>query len=124
MQPQTLTIDEEVIGEPSWQQVEDAIRSLDGSDRTGVTFGADGEVPHMAVGGGTDEKYVAYVAHDNEVFHQLAGQSGSGKVTMVVCGQCADYDATECAALPAVLKAAKWFYETGDLEPSLRWIRR
>jgi hypothetical protein len=63
-------VEDEDVPAPSWQQIETAIRALDGKRRTMVTLGADGE-SHLAVGGGSSNRYVVYMTFDNMHFLNL-----------------------------------------------------
>jgi hypothetical protein len=104
----------------SWQEIEAAIRELDGHHKTLVTLETEGET-HMAVGGGTG-KYVVYVTFDNESFHYLVDPSKSDMdETVTVGGQEGVYPAKSCVELNTTLKAAKTFAELGAMDKSVIW---
>jgi hypothetical protein len=104
----------------NWDEVESAIRGLDGHRRTLVTLEAENET-HMAIGGG-NSKYFVYVTFDNENFHYLVDPSKSdSSETLVVGGQEGRYPARSCVDLNATLKAAKEFVELGKIEESFVW---
>jgi hypothetical protein len=104
----------------SWQEIESAIRKLDGHHKTLITLETDSET-HMAVGGGAG-KYVVYLTFDNESFHDLVDPS---KLDMdefvIVGGQEGVYSAKSCVDLKTTLKAAKAFAELGTMEKSVIW---
>jgi Immunity protein Imm1 len=112
----------DVISVTTWDEVRSKIESLDGRSRTLVTLEGDGEV-HMSIGGGAG-RYVVYVTFDNEEFEYLVDRSrdGSEVESIVVGGQMGDYAGRLCVGLPIVLRAARLFGETGEVERSL-WER-
>ncbi len=105
-----------------WEEIEAAIKELDGYRKTLVTLEAEGEM-HMAIGGGTG-KYLVYVTSDNETFNYLTNPAKSEKAeTLVVGGQEGIYPAKWCVDLTTTLKAAKSFAELGTIERSVVWER-
>ncbi len=112
----------DVMAVTTWDEVRSKIESLDGQSRTLVTLEGDGEV-HMSIGGGAG-RYVVYVTFDNEEFQYLVDRSrdGSEMESIVVGGQMGDYAGRLCVGLPIVLRAARLFGETGEVERSL-WER-
>jgi hypothetical protein len=104
----------------SWEEIEAAIRRLDGHRSTLVTLEAENET-HMAIGGG-NSKYLVYVTFDNEDFHYLVDLSQPDKSeTLVVGGQEGIYPAKCCVDLSTTLKAARGFAEFGKIEKSVAW---
>jgi Immunity protein Imm1 len=111
-----------------WEDIEAAIRELDGHRRTLVTLEAEGET-HMAIGGGTG-KYLVYVTFDNENFNYLVNPTNlvnptksDNAETLVVGGQEGIYPAKWCIDLTTTLRAAKLFAEFGTVEKSVVWDR-
>lgn len=103
-----------------WQEIELAIKELDGCRRTLVTLEAEGET-HMAIGGGNGA-YLVYVTFDNENFHYLIDPSRlDSSKTLVVGGQEGIYPEKSCVNLSTALKAAKVFAEFGKIEKSVNW---
>lgn len=105
----------------NWEDIETAIKDLDGRRKTLVTLETDGET-HMAIGGQTG-KYVVYVTFDNENFYNLVDLSKSNAPDefLVVGGQEGIYPAKLCVDLNTVLQAAKTFALLGKLEKSVIW---
>jgi hypothetical protein len=60
------------LSNPGWIDIETAIRQLNGVDRTLVLFGSGTPVPHMAIGGGRNGKYIVYATHDNITFYTMS----------------------------------------------------
>jgi hypothetical protein len=114
---------ESQILEPTWAQVDEAIRALNGQDKSMVMLDAGLEVPHMCIGGG-DGRYIAYVTYDNLVFFNLTDPSlDDSMCSLIAGGQRGDYPGRQCVDLPLVLRAAQTFAKSGKHEPSLRWTR-
>jgi hypothetical protein len=65
--------EENFIENPNWQQIETAIRDLDGNIKTLVSLKTDDE-SYMMIGGGNSGKYIVTATLDNEVFHSLLRQ--------------------------------------------------
>jgi Immunity protein Imm1 len=105
-----------------WEEIETAIRAMDGQRKTLVTLETEGET-HMAIGGGTG-KYLVYVTLDNENFNYLVSPTQSDRAeTLVVGGQEGIYPAKWCVDLTTALKAAKAFAEFGAINKTVVWER-
>ena len=117
--------DRRELSNPSWIDIEMAIRQLNGIDRTLVLFGSGTPVPHMAIGGGRDGKYIVYATHDNITFYTMVGTDRSaGKVVFVAGGQPGDYPIRNCVTLERALRAAQVFAEAGRVDSSCEWDTR
>lgn len=111
----------ELIENPTWSQIEQAIRELDGKTKTLVTLGADDEC-YMSVGGGESGKYVVNITFDNASFHNLVDPSKSDATEkLVVGGQEGNYSAKMCVNLEMAILAAQTFTTFRKLEMSLSW---
>lgn len=116
--------DIEVIENPTWEDVEKMISSLDGWNRTLVTFGNDDEGYYMAIGGGKDGRYITYASYnDEEELYNLVNQTGSKEelVELVVGGQRGNFPERNCVTQDMVLSAAKRFFETQEADPNMEW---
>lgn len=79
--------EDEDVPNPSWQQIESAIRALDGKKRTMAVLSAGGEW-HLAVGRGSSNRYVVYMTFDNISFLNLLSREKADRtVTLFVGGQ-------------------------------------
>jgi Immunity protein Imm1 len=108
------------IENPSWSQIETAIRELDGESKTLITLGID-EDTYMSIGGGAN-KYIVTVTFDNSNFHVLIDSPKSEQIqTLVVGGQNGNYSANQCVDLLHCLLAARTFTESGKLDTLLTW---
>jgi hypothetical protein len=111
----------EFIEHPDWNQIEAAIRELDGKSRTLVTLGVDDET-YMTIGGGESGKYVVSVTFDNISFHNLVDLSKPDETEkLVVGGQEGIYPAKMCVDLLRCLLAARTFAESEKLDSLLVW---
>jgi Immunity protein Imm1 len=108
---------------PSWADIEQTIRRLDGKTCTLLILGiGPAPVPHMAIGGGEDGKYIVYSTSDNRIFQNLLDpKAPAGKCSLVAGGQRGDYDLRICVGLPAALRAARTYAETGENDATLSW---
>ena len=111
----------DLIEKPNWNQVEAAIRELDGANHTLVTLGAD-EESYMSIGGGAG-KYLVTVTFNNLDFYILADLSKSNDIEkLVIGGQEGNYPANQCVDLLRCLLAARTFALEGKLDELLIWI--
>jgi Immunity protein Imm1 len=110
----------DLIENPSWNQVEKAIRELDGEHQTLVTLGVN-EDTYMSIGGG-ENKYIVTVTFDNFNFYILIDSTKSEQIEkLVVGGQKGNYPANQCVDLLRCLLAARTFTELGKLDDLLTW---
>ena len=106
---------DELIKKPTWNQIETAIRELNGKNKTLVTLGADEET-YMSIGGGAG-KYVVTATFDNFDFYILVNllKPDNQIEKLVVGGQQGNYSAKMCVDLLPCLLAARTFVESGKL---------
>jgi hypothetical protein len=74
----------DLIENPSWNQVEKAIRELDGENQTLVTLGVN-EDTYMSIGGGKN-KYIVTVTFDNFNFYILIDSAKSEQIETLIVG--------------------------------------
>ena len=110
----------EIIAEPEWPSVSAAIGSLDGLEHTMVSLGTEG-THYMTIGGGPD-RCVVHATADSKTFYTLIDPSESGfNVDLVVCQQAAQFPSESAIPMAVALKAAEYFAQCGELEPSFHW---
>lgn len=115
----------DLLDNPTWQDIETAIRRLDGDACSMLVLGIGDPVPHMGIGGGEDGNYIVYATPDNWVFYNLTNpEAPPGKSFLVAGGQRGDYANKQCVGLTEVLRAAKTYAESGQLEASLIWEKQ
>lgn len=118
------------MAHPDWEQIEAAIRALDGDARTDVALRASNEnpadTPHMMIGGGNDGRYIVYATYDGRRLFDLH-RSDAGSPTdeedmrVVAGGQEGIYHAREVVDLATALVAARAFALGGELASELNW---
>jgi hypothetical protein len=117
----TLHRDEHITADATIHDVEAAVRSLDGAERTLILI----ELPSgqtLTVGGGP-ERFVAEVAESDTVrWATIDPTQGDESIHLVVGGQMADYPARVCVTRQVVLDAVRAFVEQNGLRsPNLTW---
>jgi hypothetical protein len=119
--------EEEVVQEPSWRDVEAAIRRLDGEEYNDVYLERPDERKWLAVGGGSGRYFVMLTieAHTPDESWLVACSEGGDEAveSLVVGGQPGNYPARQVVPLELALDAAKAFYATGEPALMLRWER-
>jgi hypothetical protein len=118
---QAVRCDASDIAHPSPEDIEAAIKALDGMHRTTVTIRGNDEA-HLAVGGRTGGQYVVYATFDNARFFMLmSSEQSECNVLLFIGGQEGDYPKSIVVDLPLALAAAKRFTETGQIDIALQW---
>ncbi len=109
---------------PTWADIETAIRRLDADQCSLVILGiGEPPAPHLAICGGNG-KYLVYATEDNVTFHKLVNPNADeGKFDLVAAGQMGSYPVRWCVGLEEALRAAKTYAENGSLDGSLNWER-
>jgi immunity protein Imm1 of predicted polymorphic toxin system len=103
--------------------VNEAVRRLEGAERTLVTLQGPG-TSHLAVGGSAATGMVVYATFDNDTFYQLTNPEAREDeiVEVVAGGQTGDYPARMVVGLSVALQAAEEFAEGGVLSSQLAWV--
>lgn len=109
------------IPDPSWEDVDEAILSLDGAVYTVVKFGWN-EDCYMTVAGGSDGLYLEFVTTDGTSFAHLVDRSKADELVQLdIGGQPGDYPLNRCISLDVARHAAKVYFETGNLTSEDTW---
>lgn len=108
------------VPNPSWLQIDAAIRGLDGARNSLLSLAIGDPVPHMAIGGGPD-RYILYATFDNLTFATLADPNVGPGTVELVAGQRGKYPARNAVSLALVLQAARVFAMSGLLDHGLTW---
>ncbi len=117
----TLHLDDEIKPDATIQDVEAAVRGLDGARRTLIRI----ELPSgqaLTVGGGPD-RFVAEVAESDTIrWATVDLTQGDDPVDLVVGGQLAGYPARVCVTKQTALDAVRTFVQQNGLRnPNLSW---
>lgn len=124
-----LSTDDGVVNAPTWEDVEQAIRALNGSANTLVGLAPDPPKGpptgdhHMSIGGGAAGLYIVYATEDNVRFSTLRSATGSSaaKRRMLVGGQEGEFREEELVSIELAIHAARAYFETGENAPQLTW---
>ena len=126
-----ITTDAETIESPRWEDVENAILSLDGTAVTEVMLAPaqpkgppDGD-HHMGIGGGKNGMYIVYMTEDNFNFWNLEDTTKSREdksIIMLIGGQQGDYREAQCVPREWALKAAREYFDHGRRVDGLTWM--
>ena len=111
---------EEIMG-ATWDQIECAIKRMNGYDRSLVMLRRGPS--HMGIGGGLNSRFVVYVTSDN-LHHQTAVNPlapADEMIEMVCGGQPTEKEGRLCVDAGAALAAAKEFAGRGKLAETVTW---
>jgi Immunity protein Imm1 len=108
---------------PSWDQIAQAIVSLDGESKTtAVLLGNPDSASCMIIAGTWDNRCMVNATRDGKEFWSLVDPAGSkNKRILYVGGQNGDYEERMLIPLEVALEAAQTFYEKGELKSTLNW---
>jgi hypothetical protein len=114
------------VPNPTWEQIDSAIRALDGRRRNDLYLHPDADNPetYLAVGGG-DERYIVSGSIDNERFRTVVMEplEDAQHERLVVGGQAGDFPRNWILDVETALRAARSFFESGDFGGGeLTWI--
>jgi len=106
--------------EPSAEVVLDAVRALNGRDRSAVSvFHGRGR---LDVGGDAGDRLVVMQSDDRRRWHMVVDpHQPEGKLPMVVAGLATHYPRQRTTTLPEAERAVAAWVERGEREPSLDW---
>jgi hypothetical protein len=120
-------MNEVVFDDPSWQDVENAIRALDGQTRNDVYLTADRLNPDtwLVVGGGNGRYIVTGAIDVDKEFPALidAGRPDEPQEALVVGGQEGLYPANWVLTFETALSGARAFYDAGGFQDNAPWVR-
>lgn len=128
----TLITDTRTITNPTWADVEREIGALDARKQTLVTLappppkGAPEGDHHLAVGGGSDGRFIVYMTEDNLTFWNLTDPEKHGAeyhVRMNIGGQEGEYRGAQFVSRDLALRAARRYLEDGHRAADLLWAR-
>ena len=110
-----------ILLNPSWEDIDAAIRKLNGGEYTIVRLQGKDEA-HMAIGGGGHGRYIVYATFNNEeFFNLLCDDKAIGSVLLFIGGREQDLPMETVVEVDLVFKAVKTFVERGELESNLQW---
>lgn len=114
--------DEEVVKNPTFEEVKTKVERLDAKKWTMVILSGGGEA-FLTIGGGNG-RYVVILTRRSEEFWNLIGlddPQGGGDVLINIGGQEGDFPKRQVIALRTTLKAAESFFWSGEMDSTLVW---
>jgi hypothetical protein len=114
---------DEVISDPSWADVEAAIRLLDNGARNDVYLKPlnSTEDTFLGVGGGAG-RYIVTGSESGDRFPTLRNPVGADElVSLCVGGQLAEYPSRWVVDLDQALAAVRLFYQAGKFDCGIAW---
>ena len=117
---------DDFIEDPSWDDIEEALNLMDGSYRTYLGLYKEEEPTEgdfLMVGGGVDkEQFVCSYFNEGEEYYVLNEQEKDPEtVVNVPVGQMGAKKKKYVNPKGNILDAIKHFYETGDMDPEVKW---
>jgi hypothetical protein len=111
------------IENPTWEQIETAIRALNNSDLNDLFLNAN-DVTWLGVGGGAGQ-YLLTGAIGDDLFPTLVDpdKRPDRDIALIVGGQESDYPENWIHCLPQALAAAHDFYEMGGFSSNFNWVK-
>jgi hypothetical protein len=108
------------VQRPTWKQIEDAIRQMDGHDRCEVIIIVDDET-YLLLGDGADNRYVCEAENPDGNFALCDPTQPEGELVDIFNGQPSLYEARHVVDLGRVLQATRYFATKREMDPSLIW---
>jgi hypothetical protein len=106
---------------PSWQKVENAIRSLSGNKDT-FSLGDFRKENYLGISRNDEDLYVVFVTYKNLDCHVLVNNDVTDtEHKFVIGGQAVSYSAKYCHTLDEAVRVARIYYETGDRDYGSTW---
>ncbi|MEX2492613.1 MAG: Imm1 family immunity protein [Nitrospirales bacterium] len=110
-----------ILLNPSWEDIDAAIRKLNGETYTIVRLQGKDEA-HMVIGGGAHGRYIMYATLNNEDFFNLVSDDKAiGSVLLCIGGREENLPMETVVDFVLVFKAVGTFVELGELESTLQW---
>lgn len=112
------------VYEPTWEEIEQAIVNLNGNERTMtiLTKIEEGD-QYMIIAGRWEDRVMVNATANNLDFHSLV-DDGQPKGSTMLCvgGQLGDYEQRKCVPLGWGIRAARMYFQTGELDPAMNWV--
>jgi hypothetical protein len=109
------------VRDPSWYDVESAIRALDGSKLTEVML-VTGEAVGMHIIGGLRGHYFCEVHSTSGVKRIMDESHPEDNTITVIEGEDPEFPESVTTGLDVTVQAALAYYETNECDPKLTWI--
>jgi hypothetical protein len=114
---------------PTWTQIEAALRRLDNAAFTDVSleYGSGVDRTVLSVGGGHADRVICTIARpddpdwDQAFRHVVDPGHATGTFDQMIGGQRTSLPARLSVPLPTALDAARYFYKHRGMNPALTW---
>ncbi len=107
---------------PSWEEVEQCVRQLDGVRRTEVLISHRGDDVFLGVcGGASGRYYVGVRTADEENLAVVGHPDAQGEVVMLTGGQEVRYPSRFLVDLETAIRVAKHYFEQSTLTTDVAW---
>ncbi len=108
---------------PSWDDIHDVVRSLDGENKTMAKAEID-EEKYVMVGGGSNNKYIVIISlNEDESYHISNINDLTQMELLTIGGQTGEYSVGMIVSIDTALKAVRFFAKNGNIDPSINWFR-
>jgi hypothetical protein len=105
---------------PSWDQVDEAIRSLDASRHTLLSL--EGQADDVLLIGGGAGRYVVIYQVRADTFWNLHSDAADGGTILLTCGgQEGDFLSEQVVGIEVAKSAARTMFSVGGIAGSLNW---
>lgn len=118
-----LQSDDQITPNPTWQEIEAAIRRMDGRQFTEVTLGT-GPVAYPAyisIGGGDGRYWVFIWTEDEQNLTLFDPSKPDGTAALKSGGQSVHIPARQVVGLSEAVRAVRWYFEHSGADPGLKW---
>jgi hypothetical protein len=111
----------ELIENPTWQEVRHSILKLDAAERTLLALEGWGSTC-LLIGGG-EGRFVVSFTDSERLTYTLTNdlECGAESTLLNIGGQVGNYPTYEVISKDVTLKAAEFFFEHNERDPTLRW---
>lgn len=114
-----------VIENPTWHDIEEAIRALNNQNLNDIYLQPARENPetYLCIGGGGQGRYLVTGSINNEKFPTVVDTTKPPDIReqLVVGGQEGDYPGSWIVDLDTALRAAEVFFQSGDFSNDVNW---
>jgi hypothetical protein len=112
----------QTMANPSWEDVQTAIRRLDAERHTEVMLAGSAQ---MSIGGGGGRYFVSIFTEDERSLVLLdRGNPDDEMVTLMAAGQNVALPRQQVVDVESAIRAARYFVESECADPNLDWIEQ
>lgn len=106
---------------PSWEEVESSILSMDGETRSMVGLMLDNSDHHLMIGGG-NSNFILNINTGDTVYFLIDPEKSEEEYVSLMAGQPSEYPENQIANLDTVLSVTKYYFEEGKPDNSQNWL--